>query len=75
MQRRLQDRGVKFRDLVEEARRQVAIELLTMGSTPIAEIAWRLGYSDTTSFAHAFRRWTGVAPGAARRGSRPPGPR
>jgi AraC-like DNA-binding protein len=75
LQRRLQDRGVKFRDLVEEARRQVAIELLTMGSTPIAEIAWRLGYSDTTSFAHAFRRWTGVAPGAARRGSRPPGPR
>lgn len=68
LQRRLQDRGVRFRDLVEEARRQVAIELLTASDTPIAEIAWRLGYSDTTSFAHAFRRWTGVAPGAARRG-------
>ncbi len=68
LQRRLQDRGVRFRDLVEEARRQVAIELLTASATPIAEIAWRLGYSDTTSFAHAFRRWTGVSPGAARRG-------
>lgn len=67
LQRRLQDRGVRFRDLLEEARRQVAIELLTAGDTPIAEIAWRLGYSDTTSFAHAFRRWTGVSPGAARR--------
>lgn len=68
LQRRLRDRGVRFRDLVEEARRQASIELLTAGQLPIAEVAWRLGYSDTTSFAHAFRRWTGVTPGAARRG-------
>lgn len=70
MQRRLQERGLRFRDLVEEARRQVSIELLTFSETPIAMIAWRLGYSDTTSFAHAFRRWTGISPGAARHGDK-----
>lgn len=67
LQRRLQLRGVRFRDLLEEARRRVAIDLLSGSSMPVAEVAWRLGYSEPTSFSHAFRRWTGVTPGALRR--------
>ena len=68
LQRRLRERGVRFRGLLEEARRRVAIDLLTATHTSIAEIAWRLGYSEATSFNHAFRRWTGVSPNAVRRG-------
>ena len=66
LQRRLLDRDVRFRDLVEEARRRVATDLLTETHIPIAEIAWKLGYSEPTSFNHAFRRWTGVSPNAMR---------
>jgi len=62
LQRRLLERGVRFRDLLEEARQRVASDLLTETDAPIAEIAWRLGYSEPTSFNHAFRRWTGVSP-------------
>jgi len=62
LQRRLLERGVRFRDLLEEARRRVASDLLTQTQTPIAEIAFGLGYSEQTSFNHAFRRWTGVSP-------------
>ncbi|MEX2482459.1 MAG: helix-turn-helix domain-containing protein [Gammaproteobacteria bacterium] len=62
LQRRLLEHGARFRDLLEEARRRVASDLLTATDTPIAEIAWRLGYSEPTSFNHAFRRWTGVSP-------------
>lgn len=67
LQRRLMARGVRFRDLLEEARRRVAIDLLTSTNVPIAEIAWRLGYSETTSFNHAFRRWTGGSPAMVRK--------
>jgi len=67
LQRRLMAKGLRFRDLLEEARRRVALELLTNTAVPIAEIAWRLGYSETTSFNHAFRRWMGVSPAAIRK--------
>jgi AraC-like DNA-binding protein len=32
----------------------------------LAEVAERLGYSDAAAFSHAFKRWKGVTPGAAR---------
>lgn len=70
LQRRLRARGVRFRDLADEARRRVALDLLTTTTIPIAEIAWRLGYSETTSFNHAFRRWAGTSPAQVRRRDR-----
>ena len=68
LQRRLKAHGLAFRDIVDEARHLAAIEMLTSSEAPITEIAFRLGYSDTISFSHAFRRWTGTSPAAARRG-------
>jgi AraC-like DNA-binding protein len=32
----------------------------------ISQIAWLLGYRDVGAFSHAFKRWTGKAPGRAR---------
>ena len=32
----------------------------------LSEIAWLLGYEGSTSFNHAFKRWTGRTPSAAR---------
>lgn len=67
LQRRLKARDMGFRDLVDAARRRVATELLTTGDMPIAEIAFRIGFSDAISFSQAFRRWTGITPAARRR--------
>ena len=33
----------------------------------VDEVAERLGYAETSSFAHAFKRWKGISPGAYRR--------
>ena len=34
----------------------------------LAQIAWLLGYEGSTSFSHAFKRWTGHSPSMARKG-------
>ena len=68
LQRRLMERGLKFRDIADEARRRMALDLLASPELRLAEIAWRLGYSETTSFNHAFKRWTGFSPAVYRRG-------
>jgi len=32
----------------------------------ISQIAWLLGYQEVSAFTHAFKRWTGRTPRAAR---------
>lgn len=61
LRRHLAQEGVSLRDLQEETREALAEELLASGM-PVAEIADRLGYSQTSSFTQAFRRWKGVGP-------------
>jgi AraC-like DNA-binding protein len=70
LQRRLHDWEHSFEDIVDDTRRDVAIERLTTGETSITETAFSLGYSDLSHFTRAFRRWTGTTPrefAAARR--------
>ena len=62
LQRRLRKHGCSFQHLLDEARRQLAEKYLKVGNKPIDEIGYLLGYSETTSFARAFRRWTGNSP-------------
>lgn len=70
LQRRLSTEGVRFSHCVERARMAEACRLLKDSScgTPltVAEIAARLGYLEPRSLQRAFRRATGMAPGAWR---------
>jgi AraC-like DNA-binding protein len=66
LQRRLRDEGTSLEAEREAFRRQQAHVLLE-AATPIAEVAWRLGYSAPSAFHHAFRRWTGQSPRMWRR--------
>lgn len=71
LQRRLADAGTTYRDLLSETRRALACSYLEEGRLSITEIAFLLGFADTSAFSRAFRRWTGATPSAwARRPER-----
>ncbi len=59
VRRRLADEGCTYRQIVDKARKERAIALLLNSSIPVDRISDILGYSETASFRHAFRRWTG----------------
>lgn len=65
--RRLSDRGSSFRRVAHQARYDAARALLGDSAVPIVEIAARLGYSEQSTFARAFRRWSGTSPARWRR--------
>ncbi|HWL89668.1 MAG TPA: AraC family transcriptional regulator [Polyangiaceae bacterium] len=67
LKRKLAAHGVAYSTLLEEQQRDKALLLLRAHESPLEDIAERLGYSDVTNFTRAFRRWTGVTPGAYRR--------
>ncbi len=63
LQRRLTERGLSYSDLLGEVRKTLALNLLENPSLGLAQIAYLLGYSEVSTFNHAFRRWVGRAPG------------
>ncbi|MCX6595248.1 MAG: AraC family transcriptional regulator [Acidobacteria bacterium] len=68
LQRELQQLGVSFRQLLDELRRDLALEYLKNQQASIAEVSFLLGFSEPSAFHRSFRKWTGVTPQAFRRG-------
>lgn len=67
LQTRLEESGLNFRTLLDRMRH--AQVLLLMGDMDISliDMAHMLGFATQSSFHHAFKRWTGMAPGAYRK--------
>ncbi|HEX2835689.1 MAG TPA: AraC family transcriptional regulator [Thermoanaerobaculia bacterium] len=70
LQRTLNHEGLTFRQLVDAVRRDLGVRYVADDRLPLPEVAFLLGFSDTSSFHRAFRRWTGSAPGEYRRAQR-----
>jgi AraC-like DNA-binding protein len=64
LRRRLAEEGTSFRALVNQARATVAVDLLCHVGLTVEEVSKRLGYTDTSTFCHAFKRWHGESPSA-----------
>jgi AraC-like DNA-binding protein len=65
--RRLADEGTSYEEVLDQLRRSLALQYLKDPGMPISQIAWLLGYEGSTSFNHAFKRWTGHSPSVARK--------
>ena len=68
LQSRLTQRESSFQVLLDEIRKDLACSYLLQAKYNLTDIAFLLGFSDTSNFARAFRRWTGRSPMAFRRG-------
>jgi AraC-like DNA-binding protein len=62
LQRRLDEHGIVFSDLVDEVRQELAKKHLQAGELTLTEIGFLLGFSEQSSFTRAFKRWTGKTP-------------
>jgi AraC-like DNA-binding protein len=67
LQRRLGQYGLNYSSLVQQARFEVAAEMLSDPSQKILDVAQAVGYSDPSHFARSFRNIAGVSPGEYRR--------
>ncbi len=75
LQRKLQEEGLTFKGLLDEMRRELAIQYVRDSRLPLIEITYLLGFSDSSNFSRAFRRWTGISPNAYRVGDPARAPR
>ncbi|MCW5807964.1 MAG: AraC family transcriptional regulator ligand-binding domain-containing protein [Deltaproteobacteria bacterium] len=62
LQRRLGKDGTTFRELVDLARRDIALQKIVQPSASVTDLAFLLGFSEASAFSRAFRRWTGKSP-------------
>ena len=60
--RRLRDDGATYRGVLNTLRQQLAVRYLHDSRHSQAQIAYLLGFTDVSSFSHAFKRWTGSSP-------------
>ncbi len=67
LQRRLKDQNIRYRDLLETVRQELADKYINDPGYSITEISYLLGFAEPSSFARSFKRWTGSSPSQIRK--------
>jgi len=62
LQRKLEEKNQRYRNLLDETRQELAVQYLRDSSLSIGEVTYLLGFSETSNFTRAFKRWTGYSP-------------
>lgn len=66
LQRRLAESGHSFSQLLDEVRQELARRYLRQPELSLTDVAFLLGFSEQSSFNHAFKLWFGASPAAWR---------
>ncbi|POY37970.1 hypothetical protein C3K47_05450 [Solitalea longa] len=67
LQRKLKIENTSFRVLSDNIKHELACSLLRSEKLTIAQISYKLGYTEPSTFQRAFREWTGTSPNAYRK--------
>ncbi|WP_439134057.1 AraC family transcriptional regulator ligand-binding domain-containing protein [Pseudomaricurvus sp.] len=71
LQSQLSDAGLKFSDIVQTQRVELAKSYLCQDDLTLDDVAAKLGYAEQCSFGRAFKRWTNQTPKQYRLSQRP----
>jgi len=66
LQRRLREHDTSYHRLLDQSRSDLARRYVKQPELAICEIAYLLGFSESSAFHRAFKRWTGITPGEYR---------
>lgn len=66
LRRRLEKEGTSYQRIKDNARRDVAISMLSRDGLTVSEVAEQVGFSDPSAFHRSFKKWTGQSPGSYR---------
>jgi len=61
-QRKLSHEGTNYTDVLSQVRYEMACYYLKAPNHPIIEISYLLGFTDSSNFSRAFKRWNGESP-------------
>ncbi len=61
-QRKLQDYGTSYTQVLDAIRKELALTYLRQTHNSVLYISERLGFSEQSAFQRAFKRWTGTTP-------------
>lgn len=66
LQRKLQEHGSSFQQVYDAYRQEKSLLLLKDTSLSLLEVSLQLGFSESSTFYRAFKRWQGMTPGEYR---------
>ncbi len=62
LQRHLSEEGSSYEQVLADTRHALAVQHLRAADCSISEVAYLLGFADSSSFSRAFKRWSGQSP-------------
>ena len=71
LRRRLKEAGSSFKEILAKTRRELGERYIQDSSLSLTEIAYMLGFSDSSSLSRAYKGWTGQSPSQYRSGHHP----
>lgn len=66
LRRRLKEAGSSFKEILAKTRRELGERYIQDSSLSLTEIAFMLGFSDSSSLSRAYKNWTGKTPSESR---------
>ena len=62
LQRKLREHATSHQELLDQLRKDLAMRYLREPEMAICEVAYLLGFSESSALHRAFKRWTGMTP-------------